>query len=372
MPEVVTEISISPVALRVPWRDAAKEIHAHLKIGRAIKNQKIRDQWELDHARAEKAEWIRRTSELLNRCFTSEQVAEQALLYVGPVLPEYAEFDLFVDQFEDEMRHRLARLQGVLKQLDTLPEAVPSASGTGEDEIDDPIEAEAEAQAEVEAEAKANAEIEAVAQPTQTETKKPETKKAESKKNAEQPIVEEIKMSASAVAPAVSVTVKTPIPSNGDGHSVVSVPRIVPQSHASTGVEGTGLLILATHDDSVRKSIGEFLHDLGFKLDIIDRVAQPGRSVVDLLGPESEAAFAVVVADAAAIKDATGDWQFELGYCSGRLGAGRVCVATATNETLSDKHGIRHLGIDPNGGWQLQMARYLKRAGVPLDLNRLC
>src|SRR2546430_5493797 len=99
MPETVTEIQITPIALRVPWREAANEIAAHLKIGRAIKNQRIRDQWELDHGRAEKAEWIRRTTELLNRVFTSEAVSEQAGQYVGPVLPEYAEFDMFIEQF---------------------------------------------------------------------------------------------------------------------------------------------------------------------------------------------------------------------------------------------------------------------------------
>ena len=352
MPEVVTEIQITPVALRVPWRDAAKEIHSHLKIGRAIKNQKIRDQWELDHARAEKAEWIRRTSELLNRVFTTESVAEQALLYTGPVLPEYAEFDLFVEQFEEEMRHRLGRLQAVLKQLDTLPETTPSASGGGAagdtDAKDFTIDIEAEDDTN-------------------------ETEDAENEKDTAQTQVMEDREMSAAVAPAVSVTVKTPAPTshNDNGHhNVVSVPRVT--TSISTNIEAQGLLILATHDDSCRKAISEFLHDLGFKLDVIDRVAQPGRSVVDLLGPESEAAFAVVVADAAAIKDATGDWQFELGYCSGRLGAGRVCVATATSDVLNDKHGIRHLGIDPNGGWQLQMARYLKRAGVPLDLNRLC
>ncbi len=110
MPEVATETATTSMTLRLPWRDAAQQIHAHLKIGRAIKNQRIRDQWELDHAHAEKAEWIRRTTELLKLVFIDDDIAEQATQYAPPVLPEYAEFDLFVDQFEDEMRHRLERL----------------------------------------------------------------------------------------------------------------------------------------------------------------------------------------------------------------------------------------------------------------------
>jgi len=400
MPDVVTEIQISPVTLRVPWRDAAKEIHAHLKIGRAIKNQKIRDQWELDHARAEKAEWIRRTSELLNRVFTTEEVAEQATQYIGAVLPEYAEFDLFTEQFEDEMRHRLGRLQSVLKQLDTLPEAVPSTSGESAEPSapDYAIDLDAEDDSDEEKLAAENlvneklvekgaeksaARSQAVAivagVPGATSVAAAALVEVPLPKNNVQPEAQDIhiaqmkvmeeEMSTTATAPAVSVNVKT----NHEPQPVVNVPRIVPAAAAAAaGTQAQGLLILATHDETCRKALGEFLSDLGFKIEIVDRIAQPGRSVADLLGPDSAAGFVVIAADAASLKDTSGEWQYELGFCAGRLGAGRICVASATSETLSDKHGIRHLGIDNNGGWQLQMARYLKRAGVGLDLNRLC
>ncbi len=133
-----------------------------------------------------------------------------------------------------------------------------------------------------------------------------------------------------------------------------------------------GLLILATADDAARKSVGEFLHELDFRIEVIDRAAAAGRSVAELLGADQHAAFAVLVADAAAIQQDASSWEFELGYCAGRLGCDRVFVASATSEAPVDKHGIHHLAIDPNGGWQLQMARNLKRAGVPVDLNRLC
>jgi predicted nucleotide-binding protein len=328
MSEVELAVQITPMTLRVPWRDAAKEIHAHLKIGRAIKNQKIRDQWELDHARAEKAEWIRRTQELLTRVFTSEAVAEQCLEYVGPVLPEYAEFDLFIDSFEDEMRHRLDRLQVVLKQLDTLPEAIPLVAE----------------------------EVQAV------EPAAPEEQPIEVAE--EQTIMrEDDEMTAVAAGNAVVVNAAPEVQ-----RQVVAAP----QAPASQARDTVGLLILATQDQGCRKAVGEFLRDLGLTVEVIDRVAQPGRSVVDLLKPESSDAFAVVLADANLIREATGEWQFELGYCAGRLGAGRVCVASPTTESMGEKHGIKHFSLDGNGGWQLPLARHLKRAGVAVDLNRLC
>jgi hypothetical protein len=318
------------MTLRVPWRDAAREIHAHLKIGRAIKNQRIRDQWELDHARAEKAEWIRRTTDLLKQVFASEAVAEQCSQYAGKVLPEYAEFDLFIDQFEDEMRHRLGLLQEVLKQLDTLPEALPSASGEVQ-------EAGPAAPSAVVAEHEVEVEVQ---EPTT--------------------VMQENDMSAVATEATIGTVLDE-----------ASRPMVISPPPARR-VESGGLLILATSDESARKTVSEFLRDLGFKIDVIDRIASPGKSVTELLGHDSHAGFAVVVADAAAIKEAAGEWQFELGFCAGKLGAGRVCVASAGSEAIGDKHGIRHVAIDGNGGWQLQMARYLKRAGVPVDLNRLC
>ncbi len=334
MPETVTQTETSPmaIALRVPWRDAARDIHAHLKIGRAIKNQRIRDQWELDHARAEKAEWIRRTTDLLKQAFTNEAVAEQCTQYAGTVLPEFAEFELFIDQFEDEMRYRLGLLQAVLTQLDTLPEALPSASGDVQGaERATAVEAVVEHEVEVELEAD-----------------EPMT------------VMEEIEMSAIATETTIGTVLD-----EASRPMMISPP-------AARRVEASGLLILATSDESARRIVGDFLNDLGFKIDVIDRTAAPGKSVTELLGHESRATFAVVVADASAIKEAAGEWQFELGFCAGRLGAGRVCVASATSEALGDKHGIRHVAIDGNGGWQLQMARYLKRAGVAVDLNRLC
>ena len=40
---------------------------------------------------------------------------------------------------------------------------------------------------------------------------------------------------------------------------------------------------------------------------------------------------------------------------------------SASGET----HGIAHLPVDGSGGWQLHLARQMKRAGMDIDLNRL-
>ena len=63
---------------------------------------------------------------------------------------------------------------------------------------------------------------------------------------------------------------------------------------------------------------------------------------------------------------------FKLGYCAGKLGIKRMCMMHSPNHPqVSDTQGIAHVPVDPNGGWQLQLARQMKRSGCDLDLNRL-
>ena len=63
---------------------------------------------------------------------------------------------------------------------------------------------------------------------------------------------------------------------------------------------------------------------------------------------------------------------FKLGYCAGKLGLKRMCMMHApTHPSAGDTHGISHLSVDGNGGWQLHLARQMKRAGMDIDLNRL-
>jgi hypothetical protein len=117
-----------PLRLRRSRREAAGLIRNQLKIGQAIRNQRLGSLWDLDQARSEKQEWVQRTHELLAQLFSDESVAEQCNEWYGTILPEYAELEMFIEQFEQEMKTRLGKLQDVLKMLDNLPEP-PSTIG---------------------------------------------------------------------------------------------------------------------------------------------------------------------------------------------------------------------------------------------------
>ena len=61
---------------------------------------------------------------------------------------------------------------------------------------------------------------------------------------------------------------------------------------------------------------------------------------------------------------------FELGYFIGTLGRDRVCALHETGvEILSDYSGVIYVTLDANNAWRLHLARELKAAGLPIDMN---
>ena len=98
--------------------------------------------------------------------------------------------------------------------------------------------------------------------------------------------------------------------------------------------------------------------------------------LIETLEARNDAGF-VVVMNAQALGDGHAPMSessmFKLGYCAGRLGMKRMCMMHAASQAVAgDGHGVPHVPVDSAGGWQLHLARQMKRAGMDIDLNRLC
>ena len=119
--QISTQTAVSPRLTRMR-QQAAQLITNQIKIGFAIKSQRLVYVEDLDQARVEKQEWVVRSTELLKQLFSDGSVAEACNDWVGPILPEYAEFEQFIEQFSNEMKHRIGRLQMLLKRLNGFPE----------------------------------------------------------------------------------------------------------------------------------------------------------------------------------------------------------------------------------------------------------
>jgi len=315
-----------PPKLAVPVDDAAREIQNQLKIGSAIRSQRIRNRWELGQARTEKQEWVGRTTELLIRLFSgSTAIADECNDWVAPILPEFAEADMFIELFDNEMKHRIGRLKAVGKRLVENVPAKGSLMPT--------------------ATVQAN--------PVQPDSAEQETMILNPQSSPAVPAV-----------PSAATFVVAPSPQAATASSAAAAPARLP----TVG----GALILRAADEQAKTRVSEFLAALGLATTLIDRTCEkPEKALID--GMSGSEGFAIVLADDAT---APSDRElFELGVCVGRLGASRVCVLSRSNATNGDSSedfaGVTHIPLDPADAWHLHLARHLRRGGIAVDLNKL-
>jgi hypothetical protein len=303
-----------PLRLRGSRADASRDIQNQVKIGQAIRNQRLRDQRELDEARREKQEWIQRTTESLASLFNQTIVADAFNDWVPTILPEFAEFGMFVELFNDEMRHRLGRLQTVLKSLPQIPEP-PPIGGT--------------------------------AMPVQT-------------------------MNPPAVAASTAASTATSSAASAAPNNPQLDAPAAPQAGKPAAIIGSGLFVQRTADNAARDAVAHFLARFGLRLQLCDRTAPDGQPFADALDGQTSARFVLILAPSPAEQHAPdGEALFELGVCVGRLGAGRVIVLHRGGDAQPDRFGVMHVVLDSGDGWQLQLARHLRRGGVDVDLNKL-
>jgi hypothetical protein len=311
-PPATSQSSAAAAAKLVIPRDRAiTQIRAQLEKGLEIKRTKIRYVSDLERAREAKGEWTTTVMTLLKGMFSSGAVADECQNWVGKVLPEYADLNLFIEHFYDEMDQRLRKLHQVLRRVQDLPE-------------DKPIVAAA----------------------------------------------------APAAAVAKSAPVTPPPATNPDffdapAKTAAPPPGANTPRPAATGAGSmrprTGAFVVYEDDPRAQAAVREFCTKLGFEVAEISGGEGAKNTLVEQLDQRPNLDFGLILSRADAPPK-----PFELGYCVGRLGLKRVFVLSASDDKLTaDEHGLLHIPLDPADGWQLHLARQLKRAGLEIDLNRV-
>ncbi len=138
------------------------------------------------------------------------------------------------------------------------------------------------------------------------------------------------------------------------------------------------VFIVHGHDDAARETVARFIEHLGFEAIILHEQANRGRTVIEKFEVEGDVGFAVVLLTPDDMGCANGGTPaprarqnvlLELGYFIGRLGRERVCALKRGNlEVPSDFVGVVWVAME-GSGWKLDLARELKAAGYPVDLN---
>ena len=363
-----------PFHLKVSRKDAARELQAAAKIGQAIRGQRIRDMRDLDEARHEKQEWLGRTMELLARLVNTDQWCEQFNDFVPTILPEYAEFGMFVDVFEEEMRHRLGRLQAFIKLVAEVPEPGPlqpdpkahraDVVARPHPEIAQVLDAALEAQPDAafvddsdgappDESAEAEPQLETIYVPPEETMSQQHQQQQQQQQQA---------------APGKQ-TVAASILLDPEPQARVKVAAASPAPPASPASQSRGTLIVRAGDDAIAQGIAQFMEKLSVIVRVLDRRNPADSSVIDQLNSQSGSRFVLMLVDAN--QHGNGDDLFDLGCCVGRMGPDRVFALHRGGDASTDRFGIAHVVIDDTEGWQLTLARLLRKAGVSVDLNKL-
>lgn len=151
---------------------------------------------------------------------------------------------------------------------------------------------------------------------------------------------------------------------------------------AAPSPQGFKIFLVHGHDERVLHEVARFLEKL--KQDIVILREQPNedRTIIEKFETYSEVGYSIVLLtpdDKGAEKSVSFENQrararqnviLELGYFLGKLGRSRVCAIYSPGvEVPSDYSGVLFVEFDAGGGWRFQLAKELKAAGLPIDMN---
>jgi predicted nucleotide-binding protein len=149
------------------------------------------------------------------------------------------------------------------------------------------------------------------------------------------------------------------------------------------GPLGHAIFLVHGHDDAALHEVARFLERLEQDVIVLREQPNQGRTIVEKFEDYAAVGFAVVLLTpddrGGPARVASEQQQFrarqnvilELGYFLGRLGRNRVCALYKNGvEIPSDYSGVVYIPLDDSGGWRLGLAKELRAAEIPVDLNR--
>jgi len=170
-------------------------------------------------------------------------------------------------------------------------------------------------------------------------------------------------------------------------------PKPVPKAAPAAALRRVRVFVVHGHDHGPRDAVALLLGKLGFEPVILEDQPNKGRTIIEKFVDYSDVKYAVVLmspdgrspvrATIAAEQERNAEVLhipgrarqnviLELGFFIGKLGRDHVAaVVVGDVEVPSDVDGVLYIKFDPAGAWKNQLAREMKAAGLPVDMNRL-
>lgn len=145
---------------------------------------------------------------------------------------------------------------------------------------------------------------------------------------------------------------------------------------------GHRIFLVHGHDGGALNEVARYLEKLQQEVIVLREQPNAGRTIIEKFVDYSNVGYAIVLLtpdDRGGTVDCAFEAQslrarqnviFELGYFLGKLGRNRVTALYVKGvEVPSDYSGIAFVQLDERGAWRLEVARELKAADFPVDLN---
>jgi predicted nucleotide-binding protein len=157
-----------------------------------------------------------------------------------------------------------------------------------------------------------------------------------------------------------------------------------PARPVAVSKHGNEIFLVHGQNEESREKVARFLEKLDLSVTILHEKPNKGRTIIEKFSDYSNVGFAVVLLtadDKGGPKDEPYEKQqlrarqnvlLELGFFLGSLGRGKVCaLCEAGVEIPSDYHGVLFVPLDKGDTWRLRLAREIREAGIPLDMNKV-
>lgn len=144
------------------------------------------------------------------------------------------------------------------------------------------------------------------------------------------------------------------------------------------------IFVVHGHSNELKQEVLRFLDQVtNLTAIVLHEQANAGRTIIEKFEEyAAEAAFAVVLVTSDDEGRAKGGEDlkprarqnvvFELGFFFGELGRSRVAALFEPGTELpSDMSGVLYTALDQRGAWKMELAREMRAAGLPVDLNKV-
>jgi len=158
-----------------------------------------------------------------------------------------------------------------------------------------------------------------------------------------------------------------------------SAPKDLSKPAASR--DSSKVFIVHGRDELAKTDVARFVERLGFEAIILHEQANSGKTIIEKIEAHTNVGFAVVLYTPCDVGGFANEPQrprarqnvvFEHGYLIGKLGRNSVCALVKGDvEIPNDISGVVYVSLDQHGAWRFALAKELRTAGYPVDMNRV-